>query len=234
MFEINCHFLDTNILLSLILPEDNLHKKAVGYFKEEYKRYLSNTVINESQNVIFKLRRIAFKIIKHVKLNILKNSVDLLNIDNFLYKLKMDFIAQYHNNDFPEGIQKQKFVHVVNQFFMDYNEYFKYSIVSNDVNNLNVLAKNIKNDYKFILNNLFGLFTRFICISFINKMSFTKNLINIGINKSDAIILEEFFRLSQSLNESIIFLTLDNDILKLTHKINQIFHSIVSIETLKD
>ncbi|MBE6510253.1 MAG: hypothetical protein E7Z74_03155 [Methanobrevibacter millerae] len=234
MFEINCHFLDTNVILSMILPNDNLHENTIQYFKKKYKRYLSDTVINESKRVIFKLKRIALKIISYVKLNILENSIDLLNVDTFLFRIKQNFIAQYPNSDFPEGIKMKKFISIVNQFFIEYNDDFQYSIISNDINNLEELYENIKNDYKIILKNLMKLFKKFICISFINKRKFTNALINIGIHRADAFILEEFFQLSESLHELIMFITFDKDILNLSNEINDIFPSSVLIGTLND
>lgn len=218
----------------MILPNDNLYNNTVQYFKKKYKRYLSDTVINESQKVIFKLKRISLKIIKYVKLNILENSIDLLNVGNFLSKIKRNFIAQYHNNDFPEGIKKEKFIQVVNQFFIEYDGDFQYSIVSNDMNNLDILYENMKNNYKVILKKLVQLFKKFICITFINKRKFINALMNIGIHRADAFIIEEFFHLSESLNELIIFLTFDKDILNLSDEINDIFPSSVLIGTLND
>ena len=52
MFEINCHFLDTNVILAKLLPNNN----SIGYFKYDYERYLSNTVIKELKMLFLNLR----------------------------------------------------------------------------------------------------------------------------------------------------------------------------------
>ena len=161
------------------------------------------------------------------------SNINLFNINKFLSKIKYEFINKYEDNDFPEGMEKEKFISTVNGFFMDYNDEFYDSITLNSTNNLDILCNDIKKDFKLFSKRLNCFIKRFICISFLNSEKFIDSLINIGIHKSDAIILEEFYNLSQVLDEFIIFITLDKDILRLKDKIKRVFQSNLYIETLE-
>ena len=213
----------------MILPEDSSYGKATEYFKLKYKRYLSNTVIRESENVILKLKRISLKIINFVKNMISTKNIDLLKIEGFLDKIKRSFVKQYGDNDFPEGIKKERFINIVNEFFNSYRDDFSQSILLNDITNLNTLSKDINRYFKGIMVNLKVFLKKFICITFLNKTGYIGSLMEIGVHSSDAIILDEFYCLSKHLNELIIFITLDKDIFRLSGKINQVFSSKIDI-----
>ena len=64
MVECNCHFLDTNMVLALILPNDGSKSESAKYFtKSSHAKYFSNTAFKEAKKVINNWRRISLKII---------------------------------------------------------------------------------------------------------------------------------------------------------------------------
>ena len=53
------HFLDTNILLAMVLPNDPTYDYTKKYLQYSCYRYISNTACLESEDKINKIRRIS-------------------------------------------------------------------------------------------------------------------------------------------------------------------------------
>ena len=83
MVECNYHFLDTNIVLALILPKDESKSESAKYFKKSsHEKYFSNTAFKEAENVINNWRRVSLKIIKCIKNYLAQNLINSQNVDN--------------------------------------------------------------------------------------------------------------------------------------------------------
>ena len=48
----NLHFLDTNIILAMVLPNDNSFEESELYLSKNYQRHISNTACLESKEKI--------------------------------------------------------------------------------------------------------------------------------------------------------------------------------------
>ena len=81
MVECNCHFLDTNIVLALILPNDGSKSESGKYFtKSSHEKYFSNTAFKEAKQVINKWRRVSLKIIDCIKKYLKQNLINSQNV----------------------------------------------------------------------------------------------------------------------------------------------------------
>ena len=154
MFDISPHFLDTNILLGKILPnEDNSNSICQLYFDHECERYISKRVENESKNVINKFRRISLKFLNHFQSYIGSNNINPMKIDSFLHYLKKEFFNKYKNEDFPEGVKKEKFNNIIEDLFDMYNTVFREEFLSY-TNKIEGLKRNTIDAFKIYSKNL--------------------------------------------------------------------------------
>ena len=103
------HFLDTNLILAMVLPEDNQFKISNIYFKHLCYRYISNTAIIEAKNKIKKLRRISLKISNYVKEYSLNNNINPLKLQKHMTNVQFLFLNQYGDESFPERLKKENF-----------------------------------------------------------------------------------------------------------------------------
>ncbi len=53
------HMLDTNIILSSVLPNDKHKENVERYLKKEFLRYISNTSCKEAENKILIIKRLS-------------------------------------------------------------------------------------------------------------------------------------------------------------------------------
>ena len=113
------HFLDTNLILAMVLPEDNQFKISNIYFKHLCYRYISNTAIIEAKNKIKKLRRISLKISNYVKEYSLNNNINPLKLQKHMTNVQFLFLNQYGDESFPERLKKENFDRVVSDFFSE-------------------------------------------------------------------------------------------------------------------
>ena len=114
------HFLDTNIILAMVLPDDSSYEKSKEYLDYLCSRYISNTVCSESKNKIRKIRRISLKISDYAKKYSMNHQVNPLKMDKNLFEVEKNFLKQYKNNPFPEDLKKEKFDDLVSGFFSEY------------------------------------------------------------------------------------------------------------------
>ena len=82
----------------------------------------------------------------------------------------------------------------INSALLNDKYYNEFNVENNIISSYSEIE--MKNNYKVILKKLVQLFKKFICITFINKRKFINALMNIGIHRADAFIIEEFFHLS--------------------------------------
>ena len=119
---------------------------------------------------------------------------------------------RFKDDDYAFGIEKDRFVDIVNDVFIIYHDEIKDTIVDNDVN-LNLLSSKLR--------NLFKMYNKTVtsCIANLDKFSYANNqkridqLIKIGIHESDAIIVDDCYNKSTDMNEKFVFITYDTDIL---------------------
>ena len=88
MVECNYHFLDTNIVLAIILPNDGSKSESAEYFiKLNQEKYFSNTAFMEAKKVINNLRRVSLKIIACIKDYLTHYLINSKNVNYHLRKI---------------------------------------------------------------------------------------------------------------------------------------------------
>ena len=219
LYNEDIHFLDTNILLSMVLPDDESYEKSKDYLNTDYCRYVSNTAYLEAKNKIRKLRRISLKITEYCKKYALNNQINPINMSKHLFRIKKEFLKQYGNNSFPEGLKKERFDNFVNSFFSGYE--FEITDILINKNN-DSLDGTIISSFRESINKLNNFIKKYLCITFLNNSNKFKSLRKIKLDKTDAKLVDESYLLHILLNEVIFFITFDKGILRLSDKIKGI------------
>lgn len=91
MLKIKHPFLDTNMILTIPLKNDNF-RECAEYYKLDYERHMSNHVEKEVFSVIERLRLISLDIFKHIKDYIISNNIPLIKIDSHIHKIKTIYL----------------------------------------------------------------------------------------------------------------------------------------------
>lgn len=230
MVECNCHFLDTNIILAIILPNDGCKSESAEYFtKSNQKKIFFNTAFMEAKKVINNLRRVSLKIIACIKNYLTRNLINSKNVNNHFRKIKELFLKRYQNDDFPENMKKENFVNVINNFFNEYAIEIKQILIDDKINELNTFLSHIKDAFKQLHKDLINFSHHLICISFIIENTKLNELIDIGIHKPDNILINEAFVLSSVTNQIIVFVTFDKGILNYYDEIIELFSSKIHV-----
>ncbi len=223
MIEIKHHFLDTNIILTIPLRNDN-YRDCAEYFKLDYERHISNHVEKEVFSVIERLRLISLDIFKHIKNYIISKNIPLIKIDSHIHKIKTTYLNRFKDDDYVFGIEKDRFIDIVNDVFITYSDEIKDTIVDNDVN-LNLLSFKLRNLFKMYnktINNCMANFDKF---SFVNNQKLINQLIDIGIHESDAIIVDDCYNKSMNITEKFVFITYDNKIIECSREAFKLLNS---------
>ena len=212
MLKIKHHFLDTNIILTVPLRNENYHD-CIDYYNLNYERHISNHVEKEVFSVIGRLRLISLDIFKHIKDYIISKNIPLIKIDSHIHKIKTSYLNRFKGHDYAFGIEKDRFVDIVDDVFSTYYDEIKDTIVDNDVN-LNLLSLKLRNLFKMYNKTITNCIANFDKFSFINNRKRINQLIDIGIHESDAILVDDCYNKSNDINEQFVFITYDNDIIE--------------------
>ena len=230
MVECDYHFLDTNIVLALILPNDGSKSESGKYFtKSSHEKYFSNTAFKEAKNVINNWRRVSLKIITCIKNYLTQNLINSQNVNAHFRKIKELFLKRYQDDDFPENMKKENFENVITIFFNEYDSKIKQILIDDNLSELNVISKDIRDAFKQLHNDLISFLDNLICITFVEENTKLKELIDIGIHKPDNVLINEAFVLSLFLDQIIGFITFDNGILKYNNEIINLFSSKIHV-----
>ena len=120
---------------------------------------------------------------------------------------------RFKRDDYAFGIEKDRFVDIVNDVFIIYYDEIKDTIVDNDVN-LNSLSSKLRNLFKMYNKTITICIANFDKFSYANNQKLIDQLIDIGIHKSDAIIVDDCYNKSKDMNEKFVFITYDNKIME--------------------
>lgn len=203
----------------MVLPNDSSYEECKYYLNHDCFRYISNDVFSESKRKINKIRRISLKIIDCIEKYAKNNSVNPLKIEKHISDVKNNFLSQYDNDSFPEQLKKDKFFSLVSDLFKEYNSEINNILLTGDGNDLNNL---VISSFRCCIKKLDEFLNEHICISFFTGMTKIREFEEIGIHKSDAILLEESYFLYLMLRKEIFFVTSDKDILRLNQEIRDI------------
>lgn len=210
------HYLDTNILLAMSILNDDSFEIADEYLKQENYTFISTTVCKEAEKKIDKLKIVSSKIIDFIKEYSLNNNINIIKIDNCRFNIEKIFLDQYKDMDFPENIEKSKFIEIVHEFFKKHTQEINEILIINDDKNL---FENANTAYKINKARLHAFVKGKTCITFISSGSKINDFKKIGAHKNDAILLDESYQLYLTLNKPIHFITFDSDVLDLKNKI---------------
>ena len=212
MIKIKHHFLDSNMILSIPLRNDK-YPDCAEYYKLDYERHISKHVEKEVFSVIERLRLISLDIFKHIKYHIISKNIPLIKIDYHIHKIKTSYLNRFKDYDYAFGIEKDKFRDIVDDVFAVYYDEIKDTIVNNDIN-LNLLSSKLRNLFEMYNKTITNCIANFDKFSYVNNQKIINQLINIGIHKSDAIIVDDYYNKSKDINDEIVFITYDNNIIK--------------------
>lgn len=222
----NTHFLDTNIILSVVLPNDSSYENSRKYFNHNYMRIISNTACSESEKKIIKIRRISLKIVECAKNYSQDHQINTMKMNRHIFEVKNGFLKQYEDNEYPEDMKKEKFITLVSDFFKNYELEINNLLMTGNADELNNI---IISSFRISITKLINFLKTETCITFIENANKYDSLINIGLHKTDAILLEESYCLHTTLNEIIFFITFDGGILDLSDKIRVVLNSKINV-----
>lgn len=213
------HFLDTNIILAMVLPNDSSYNICKNYLEYDHVRYLSRTACDEAENKITKIRRISLKITNYTKKYSMKNKINPLKLDIHLSNVEKGFLMQYSGNDFPEQLKKENFISLVSNFFNEYRMELNNILLTHNTDTIDEL---IRSSFRSCIIKLNDFIKEQYPISFIKNAIKVEEFREVGIHKPDSILLEESYFLYQFLNEKIYFITFDRGILNLKSYVRKI------------
>lgn len=213
------HMLDTNIVLSVVLPNEYSEDLTKNYLKVNFIRYISNTSCEESNKKISDIKLLSFSISEFVKCYSLENNVNFLKLNKVISEIKKLFLANY-NNYLPINVTENRFEGMVTDFFKSYDDELKSILINCENEDFNKLIRKSLKKYKIKLNIFLG---NFKCITIQSYEQDVDNLKKIGLDNLDAILLSEASNLQLTLNSQVNFITYDKNILSLK---NQIFKSL--------
>ena len=230
------HFLDTNIVLAVILPNDESIKESKNYFNiVTHEKYFSNTAYSESKKVIDKFKTLSMKITVFIQEYLSKNLVNENTKTKHFNKIKKQFLNQYKNVEYPLNFKKRKFIKIVDDFFSENKNTIEKIIVCVDDKLILAFKKDIKDSFTELRIDLDEFSSNQLrCISVICKDNNKKQLNKMDIYKEDAILIDEAFNLTSTIIDHITFVTFDNGILKVSNEINEKFPYNVHISSPKE
>ena len=153
MIEMDVHFIDSNIFLSIV-TKDNAKHICEEYFKSSSVKVTSGTVETESNEVISKLEKISLAVISCIGEYVSINKIPDEKIGISLITVKKIFLNKHSHEEYPFGIDKKKFVKMVNSLFSYYGEVLKYSMEFSFENWVSVEYSAVRSDYKNYYLNL--------------------------------------------------------------------------------
>ena len=104
------HFLDTNLALAIILPNDESFYESNEYFDySNHNKFFSNNAFKEAKSVINRFRKITLKILCYIKEYLEINLINFNNVSKHVTYLKNYILNKYEHIEFPFGITKDKF-----------------------------------------------------------------------------------------------------------------------------
>ena len=212
MIKVKHHFLDTNMILAIPLMNDD-YSDCVEYYKLDYERHISNHVEKEAFSVIGRLRLISLDIFKHIGDYIISKNIPLIKIDSHIHKIKTTYMNKFKDNDYVFGIEKDRFIDIVEDVFITYFDEIRDTIMNNDVN-LNLLSSKLRNLFKSYNKTITNCIANFDNFSFENNQTLIDQLIDIGIHENDAILVDDCYNKSMDINEKFVFITYDKDIME--------------------
>lgn len=89
------HFLDTNIILAMVLNDDKSYDDAKNYFEFKSVHYISNTASDEAKFKINNDKRIFLDLVDFIKDFTIKNHINLLKLEKYLFIVEKSFLKQY-------------------------------------------------------------------------------------------------------------------------------------------
>ncbi|MDR0913326.1 MAG: hypothetical protein LBM96_12135 [Methanobrevibacter sp.] len=233
MWNINLHFLDTNIILGNIFPDENNENYLIckEYFKNDIqKKYISERVKNEAIEVISRKRRISTKLLDFAEEFIFNNNeINPSKSELSINKLKKDFLNKYSHTDFPEGIPKENFNKIINDLFSIFHDSIYNDLISKNNSNILNNKKDIKETFRFYIKDLNYLISTLNCDNYYIEDKYNdleKSIDNTEIHKADKLILLDYYELIKVLNKNVGFITQDKTIIKYKENISKIFKDI--------
>lgn len=210
------HFLDTNIILAMVLDNDSCFDDVKNYLEFNSIHYISNTAKEEAKFKINTDKRIFLELAEYIKNFSNENNVDLLKFNKSLNYIKKSFLKQYDEMDFPENMPKKRFQSLVESFFDRFENEIINIVIDFDNSHFkqHIIGANIS-----ALSNLEVFSKKHNCISFVQSGNLVPSLKEIGIANKDAILIDESHHLSLTLNDSVNFITFDHEVQQLKDRI---------------
>ena len=192
--------------------KNSTFNECKDYYKLDYKRHISYHVKDEALGVIGRMRLISFSMVNYIKNYLSSKKINLSNLDYHMQKIKIGYLNQFKDDSHVFAIEKEKFVKIVGDLFIEYYDEIRTAIINDDLE-LEALSIKLKNAFKGYNKSLSRCLSTFEKFSFENDQKLIDRLIDIGIHKSDAILVDDCYNKSKHMNEKFVFVTQDNDII---------------------
>lgn len=159
MLSIQNHFLDTNMILTIVFKDSNF-KDCRNYYKLKYKKHISYNVKDEALNVIERLRLISFDIIGYIRNYIDLNNIDLVNFDYHMHNIKKIYLRQFKYKSYVFEVKKDRFLKIVDDLFVEYCDEVRNAIIMDDVE-LESVSLKLRNIFKMYNKSVSRCLTAF-------------------------------------------------------------------------
>lgn len=231
------HFADSNVFLGVALKDDS-YQVCKDYFKVKSVKITSNSVQSESQLVIIKLMTLSSAILKFILHHVIKNKIPDDNIYQNMSSIHREFISRHDDDNFPFGFNKEKFITLTRELFFKFGDLIKTGIFYETIDVLiNSQINEVNSDYKKALNSLQILFKQ-VQVYYFNEIKqdnlIIESLNNQGIHNPDSRIILDAFKTSNLINETLLFVTRDQNIIDESGFISSLFNNSLVPKKLDD
>ena len=210
-----CHFLDTNVLLDVVIKWNiNPRSECRKYMECSSTKYISERVHSESEKVLNRHRKVAFK---YMSFFLEEYNSGKIHSENNLQGLRRNFLVKYDDQLYPEKIHFKRFrslVKAIDLYFHD--EFVNYLYNPTDIT-FNTLKSSIRKEITDAQQDLDDICDQNLIKcpnSYDNTMQMLENqLLGLGLHKPDHLILLDCHCLGNTtLNVNLAFITSDNGI----------------------
>lgn len=162
--------------------------------------------------------------VNYIKDYIFSKPIKLYNLDYHMNKIEKNYLNQFNDKSYVFNIKKDKFVKIVKSLFSEYYDEIKNAIINNDTQLITLSSKLRKTfkKYNLAVSRCLSVFEMF---SFENNQKLINQLIDSGIHRKDAILIDDCYNKSKDINEKFVFVTQDNDIIECSTNIFELLDS---------
>lgn len=219
------HFLDTNVLLDVVIKWNiNPKTECREYMECNSTKYISERVHSESEKVLNRHRKVAFK---YIDFFLEEYYSDKIHSERNLQGLQRKFIRNYEGQEYPEKIPIKRFRSLIKSFYLYFYDEFVNFLYNPSENTFITLKSNIRKEISDAQDDLDDICDQNLTKypnSYNNTMHrLETHLLRLGLHKPDHLILLDGHCLGNTtLNSNLAFITSDKGIIETKQDIEDI------------